>query len=140
MPRALLSFGFTQSQADHSDLFIEETDTTFAAILVYVDDLIIIDNCIKAINKVKSLLCSQFHMKDSGDLSYFLGMEFSRESQGIFISQRKYALDLLKEYGVDKQKSLELPIDVHIKLEHDEGSTIASPNTFRRLVGQLTYA
>lgn len=55
--------------------------------------------------KLKSLLRNTFHMKDLGDLNYFLGiMEFTKSSQGIFISQRKYPLDLLREYGVDKPK------------------------------------
>ena len=136
---ALLSFGFTQSYADHS-LFIEQTDNTFTAILIYVDDLIITGNNITQIEKVKRLLSSQFHMKDLGHLGYFLGMEFSRTSQGIFISQRKYALDLLKEYGVDKQKPLRLPLDTHMKLEPDDkGALLSNPESYRRLVGQLIY-
>ena len=78
-------------------------------------------------------------MKDLGDLSYFLGMEFTRSTQGIFISQRKYALDLLKEHGVDKQKPLKLPFDTHMKLEPQKGTPLSNPESYRRLVGQLIY-
>lgn len=56
-------------------------------------------------------------MKDLGDLSYLLGMEFTKSQQRKFISQRKYALDLLKEYVANKQKALKLPLDSHLKLE-----------------------
>ena len=36
-------------------------------------------------------------MKDLKKLKYFLGIEVAYFKQGIFISQRKYVLDLLKE-------------------------------------------
>ncbi|XP_019105411.2 uncharacterized mitochondrial protein AtMg00810-like [Beta vulgaris subsp. vulgaris] len=78
-------------------------------------------------------------MKDLGDLSYFLGMQFITSSQGIFVSQRKYALDILREYGVDKQKPLKLPLDAHLKLEPHKGTPLPNPESYRRLIGQLIY-
>jgi len=44
-------------------------------------------------------LFDQFEMKDLGKLKYFLGIEVAYFRQGIFISQRKYIIDLLKETG-----------------------------------------
>lgn len=38
-----------------------------------------------------------FRIKDLGVLKYFLGMQISRSKKGIFISQRKYALEILKD-------------------------------------------
>uniref|UniRef100_A0A803N312 Retrovirus-related Pol polyprotein from transposon TNT 1-94-like beta-barrel domain-containing protein n=1 Tax=Chenopodium quinoa TaxID=63459 RepID=A0A803N312_CHEQI len=55
-------------------------------------------NNIEDIEKLKSFLASQFHMKDLGALRYFLGLEIDRFDKGIFMSQRKYTADLLKEY------------------------------------------
>ena len=42
-------------------------------------------------------LASEFDMKQLGDLKYFLGIEVARSKHGIFLSQRKYVLDLLTE-------------------------------------------
>ena len=39
-------------------------------------------------------------MKDLGPLKYFLGIEVFRSSEGIFLSQIKYVLDLLQETGM----------------------------------------
>jgi hypothetical protein len=39
-------------------------------------------------------------MKDLGSLKYFLGIEVARNSTGLFLYQRKYALDIISEVGM----------------------------------------
>ncbi|GJS93166.1 cysteine-rich receptor-like protein kinase 8 [Tanacetum coccineum] len=65
---ALLSFGFVQSKADYS-LFTKSDKSSFTAILVYVDDLLIIGSSPSQIQSLKSQLSSHFHMKDLGVLN-----------------------------------------------------------------------
>ena len=72
----------------------------FTAILIYVDDMVITGNDKQEMLKLKQQLSSQFHMKDLGELRYFLGLEIVRTAQGLFVSQKKYALDLVQEYGL----------------------------------------
>ena len=50
--------------------------------------------------RLKEFLLKRFRIKDLGDLKYFLGIEFSRSKEGIFMSQRKYALDILQDSGL----------------------------------------
>ena len=45
-------------------------------------------------------LAREFEIKDLSELKYFLGIELSRSKKVIFLSQKKYALDLLKETGM----------------------------------------
>ncbi|GKA53497.1 cysteine-rich receptor-like protein kinase 8 [Tanacetum coccineum] len=101
----------------HGDLF--EEDQRFTDVLVYVDDLLITSNDEAQIYSIKSQLSSVFHMKDLGDISYFLGLEVCRSSQGIFISQHKYTKELLKEGGVLNSKPYKLPMDPNLKLQAD---------------------
>ncbi|XP_052878881.1 uncharacterized mitochondrial protein AtMg00810-like [Gossypium arboreum] len=66
-------------------------------VLVYVDDKII--NGIRhiSIDGFFGDLDSKFSFKDLGKLSYFLGIELSYTSTGLFLSQRKYIDDLLRK-------------------------------------------
>ena len=55
-------------------------------------------------------------MKDLGQLKYFLGIEVSRSDEGIFFSQRKYALDLLWETSMSACQPVDTTIEEGLKL------------------------
>jgi hypothetical protein len=42
---------------------------------VYVDDLLIVDECVKEIDRFKDEMMQSFCMSDLGPLSYYLGIE-----------------------------------------------------------------
>ncbi|GJX35472.1 retrovirus-related pol polyprotein from transposon TNT 1-94 [Tanacetum coccineum] len=46
-----------------------------------------------------------------------LGWKFARSKQEIFISQKKYTLDLLTEAGLSNAKAYKLLMDSHVKLQ-----------------------
>uniref|UniRef100_A0A803LRV9 Uncharacterized protein n=1 Tax=Chenopodium quinoa TaxID=63459 RepID=A0A803LRV9_CHEQI len=84
-------------------------------------------------------LNSQFKMKDMGELKYFLGIEADRSDAGIFLSQRKYVMDILQEYNMKGCKPLRLPMDVHHKLTHNTGTPLTQPEKYQRLIRKLIY-
>ena len=61
-------------------------------------------------------LSKEFEMKDLGSLKYFLGIEVSRSSLRNFLTQRKYALDLLQETGMLGCQPIDTPIEGSMKL------------------------
>lgn len=82
----LLSLSFCQSKACYS-LFIKSNEDSFIAFLVYVDDIIITNSSISAIQNLKLALNDCFKRKDLGSLKYFLRLELARFSSSIFLSQ-----------------------------------------------------
>ncbi|GJY56930.1 retrovirus-related pol polyprotein from transposon RE2 [Tanacetum coccineum] len=68
---------FAPSYSDYS-LFTLRQNEVQLNVLVYVDDLIISGNDSKAITQFKTYLSDCFHMKDLGNLKYFLGVEVAR--------------------------------------------------------------
>ena len=94
----LLENGFVQSKSDYS-LFTKNDSGVFIALLVYVD-IIITGNNLDAIDDVKMYLKTKFQIKDLGKLKYFLGIEVFETKNGVCLSQRKYCLDLLSEFGL----------------------------------------
>jgi len=136
--QALQSFGFKQSLSDHS-LFVWKSGSNITILLIYVDDMIVTGNNEKSISIVKAFIQSQFKTKDLGTLKYFLGIEVARSRKGIFLSQRKYTLDILKEMGLLGSKPINFPMDQHLKLNPDDGQQLHNPSSYRRLVGRLIY-
>jgi len=80
---ALLRFGFVQGHEDYSFFSYTRKGMEFR-VLVYVDDLLICGNDEYMVQKFMEYLGRCFSMKDLGKLKYFLGIEVSRGSDGIF--------------------------------------------------------
>ena len=134
---AIKSAGYIQSKADYS-LFTRQQGQSFTALLIYVDDILITGNDPEAINALKRFLHGHFKIKDLGNLKYFLGIEVSQSKKGIFISQRKYALEILKDSGLLGARPVEFPMEQNVKLSNT-GELLKDPAKYRRLVGRLIY-
>jgi hypothetical protein len=70
--------------------------------LIYVDDIIIVSSSNSATDKLIQNLLEEFAVKDLGSLQYFLSIEVNQSKGGIVLSQKRYALDLLKRTNMEK--------------------------------------
>ena len=91
------------------------------------------------IKALKSKLFLEVEIKDLGRLKYFLGIEVLRSNRGIFISQKKYVLDLLAEAGMLDCKPIETPMMVNHGLLMREGGEPTNCMQYQQLVGKLIY-
>jgi hypothetical protein len=88
-----------------------------AILIVYVDDIILTHADVKEIKALREWIATKFEIKDLGLVKYFLGIEFARSKEEIFIKQWKYVLDALSETGMLGCKAAETPIEPNKKLQ-----------------------
>ena len=131
------NFGLKRSEADHSVFYCLTSPEKCVYLIVYVDDIVITGNDVGKISQLKEHLCHHFQTKDLGTLKYFLGIEVAQSKEGVVISQRKYALDILKETGMIDCKAVDCPMDPNQKLMAEQGEVFSDPERYRRLVGNL---
>ena len=81
--------GYMASHYD-SALFLRRTDKCTILLLLYVNDMIITDDDLSGIQELKDFLSQQFEMKDLGHLNYFLSLEITHFTNGLYITQAKY--------------------------------------------------
>ncbi|GJU81182.1 putative RNA-directed DNA polymerase [Tanacetum coccineum] len=140
----LVDYGFQQSKNDYS-LYTKSKGNSFVILFVYVDDILITGNDISEINLCKDLLSSRFMIKDLGVLKYFLGIEVIKNDKGMCLSQRKYSLELLNEFGMLACKPSKTPLYVSknknkpVKLVDDDDKFLENVTGFQKLVGKLIY-
>ncbi|XP_031256490.1 DNA topoisomerase 3-alpha-like [Pistacia vera] len=130
--------GLHRSAYDHS-VFYKQSSSGIILLVVYVDDIIITGSDDVGIQSLKNCLASKFHTKDLGTLRYFLGVEVFRSKKGIFLSQRKYVLDVLTEMGLSEAKPCDTPMVPNVRLNAEDGEMFGDPEKYRRIVGKLNY-
>ena len=91
-------------------------------LLLYVDDMIITGNDLNGIQELKDFLSQQFEMKNLGHLSYFLDLEITHSKNGLYITQAKYASDLLSRVGLTDSKTVDTPVKLNAYLTLSGGN------------------
>jgi len=76
-----------------------------------------------------------------GALHYFLGIQVQRSSDGFFLNQHQYALDLLERAGMQECRPCSTPIDTNGKISGNSGTKLdaAASSSYRSIVGALQY-
>jgi hypothetical protein len=135
----LLEIGFSSSQVDPS-LFTFHTNGSHIFLLVYVDDIIVTGKNEATMQSVIGKLQIYFAMKDLSSLSYFLGIQTTRDSTGIHLRQSKYIQDLLHSVGMTDSKPYCTPGISGSKMSKHNGELLPNPSDYRQIVEALQYA
>ncbi|XP_071680359.1 uncharacterized protein [Lolium perenne] len=134
----LSSLGFTASVTDTS-LFVLKSGADMAYLLLYVDDIIITASSTTFLHHLLDRLHNEFAKTDLGDLHFFLGIAVSHFSDGLFLSHRQYAADLLQRSGMSDCHPASTPVDTQSKLSATEGDLVPDGTKYRSLTGALQY-
>ncbi|GKA59639.1 ribonuclease H-like domain-containing protein [Tanacetum coccineum] len=132
-----LRVGFYHSKTDTS-LFIFRRGADTAYLLLYVDDIILTASSSALLQRIISSLHSEFSMTDLGPLNYFLGISATRTTSGLFLSQPKYASEILERARMLNCNPCRTPADSEKKLG-PEGTPVSDPTLYRSLAGALQH-
>jgi hypothetical protein len=113
----LVSEGFCISDADPSLFILNKTEDSGSYLLLYVDDILIFSQDMNVVKDIKSLLSSNFNVKDLGEARHFLGMQIKQERDengvlvSITLSNEKLINDMLESFDVQNEKPKSTPLD-----------------------------
>ncbi|GJS17765.1 uncharacterized mitochondrial protein-like protein [Tanacetum coccineum] len=82
---------------------------------------------------------SRFQMSSMGELTFFLGLQVKQKEDGIFISQDKYVVEILKKFDFASVKTASTPIETQKPLVKDEEASDVDVHLYRSMIGSLMY-
>ncbi|GJS19386.1 retrovirus-related pol polyprotein from transposon TNT 1-94 [Tanacetum coccineum] len=120
-------------------LFTRKTGKHILLLQIYVDDIIFASTDPTACTIFSKEINSKFQMLMMGQMLFFLGLQVSQSPRGIFINQTKYALEILKKYGMDLTDHVDTLMVDRLKLDEDLKGIPVDQTRFRGMVGSLMY-
>ncbi|GKC79809.1 retrovirus-related pol polyprotein from transposon TNT 1-94 [Tanacetum coccineum] len=119
---------FTRNEGEHIIL-----------VQMYVDDIIFASTNPSFCDKFVDQMSKCFKMSMMAQMSFFLELQISQNPRGIFINKYKYALEILKKYGLDQCDPVNIPMVEKLILDEDPNGTPVDPTRYRGMVGSLMY-
>lgn len=74
-------------------------------------------------------------MKDLGPLHYFLGISVKHDITSMFLSQDKYASEIIARAKIRDYNPIQTPVDTAGKISNEAGDLIDDPTAYRSLDG-----
>ena len=106
---------------------------------MYVDDLVITSNDDLVVTHIITRLDSTFSTKDLGVLSFFCGVEVIRDTNGLFLTEQKYIVNLLTKHNMLDSKPVSTPLAMGTSLTIHCGASLVYATMYRGVVGCLQY-
>ncbi|GJY51687.1 retrotransposon protein, putative, ty1-copia subclass [Tanacetum coccineum] len=114
-------FGFSQNR-DEPYVYMKASESYVTFLILYVDDILIMENYIPMLQDVKSYFGICFAMKDLGEATYILGIKIyqDRSRRLIGLCQSVYIEKILKRYFMENSKRRIIPIQEKLKLSKSQ--------------------
>lgn len=119
--------------------YVKKHGKSILIVCLYVDYINHMSSSFFLIDEFKAYMKNKFEMTNLGLLHYFLCLEVNQVEDGLLVSQRKYATDLLKIINMLNCKVAATPLNLNEKLQQEDETEQANSSYFRGLVGGLLY-
>lgn len=131
--------GFQKCISEQTLFIKQNSEGKILIVSVYVDDLIFTGDDEQMMLEFKKSMMKVFDMTNLGKMRFFLGIEVLQKDDGIYVCQRKYALELLKRFGMEESKAVMNPIVPGFKIRKNEGGVRVYETYYKQIVGSLMY-
>ncbi|GJV50405.1 putative ribonuclease H-like domain-containing protein [Tanacetum coccineum] len=138
LSKYLLDNGFQRGTIDQT-LFIRKHKGEFFLVQVYVDDFIFGSLNPMLCREFEALMHDKFKMSAMGELTFFLGLQVLQKNDGIFLSQDKYLVDILKKFGLSDVRSANTPLDGEHPWGKDRTGKDVELHLYRSMIRSLMY-
>ena len=68
-----------------------------------------------------------------------MGLEITHSTDGLYLTQSKYASELLSRAGLTNNKTIDTLVEFNVHLTFLRGKPLSNPSLYRCLVGSLVY-
>ncbi|KAG9446382.1 hypothetical protein H6P81_012510 [Aristolochia fimbriata] len=138
LSKFLCSTGFIRGGVDKT-LFIKKKEQELTIAQIYVDDIIFGSTSEHEVKRFVRDMQGEFEMSMMGELAYFLGFQVKQKEDGIFISQKKNAKNLVKKFDLEGSKAMRTPMSTTAYVTKDEEEIPADATMYRSMIGSLQY-
>ncbi|GKV19034.1 hypothetical protein SLEP1_g29334 [Rubroshorea leprosula] len=135
----LMQQGFRRSE-NEATLYVKDINGDVQLLVsLYVDDFLITGSDVQAMEHFMLVMKKEFEMSDLGEMSYFLGLEIKQCGNGIFLSQQKYAQDMMKKFNMGYNKPVSTPLVLNCKMSKNDGNAYVDASWYKSIIGSLLY-
>ncbi|CAM8975528.1 unnamed protein product [Rhodiola kirilowii] len=120
-------------------LFVKRTRSDFIKAQIYVDDIVFGSSTQKLVDQFVEQMQKELKMSMIGEMNYFSWTPMTQKEDGIFISQSKYAKNLIKKFDLEKASHKRTPTASHLKITKDDVGTKVDQTLYRSMIGSLLY-
>nr|GEV53658.1 hypothetical protein [Tanacetum cinerariifolium] len=138
LSKFLFNSGFQKGLID-TTLFIKKKGGHIMLIQIYVDDIIFGSMNPKCCKKFSDLMVKHFEMSMMEEMKFFLGLQVNQFSNGIFINQSKYILNILKRFRMKNCDTIPTPMVEQVKLKLDFIRKPVDHSVYQSMIGSLMY-
>jgi hypothetical protein len=135
---SLIELRFARCRIEHN-LYTRVRNGSRLVIGVYIDDLLIVGECVNEMDQFKGEMKQSFRMSDLGALSCCLGIEVKQGRHGVELCQSAYVKKLLEKAGMTRCNGCVTPMEPWLKLSKRSTVSLADVTQYHSIIGSLQY-
>nr|GEU52395.1 putative ribonuclease H-like domain-containing protein [Tanacetum cinerariifolium] len=98
-----------------------------------------IDKTLFLKKKKRDIILGEFQMSAMGELTFFLGLQVQQRPDGMFISQDKYAKEILNKFDLGSVRTTTTPYEAPKPKSKNESNSPVNVHLYRSMIGSLMY-